>query len=88
VVILLIVGAMLVSGPSSEPSEEQVSVTEQVEPPAPPVTGNVDDVVDALLGDALEEETAINQQRDDTLFVIGDDQEVDGLSASYDENSI
>lgn len=52
----------------------------------PPATGNIDDVVKALLQGAENEQPALNSAEDDKSLIISDSQEVSGFNQSVNEN--
>jgi len=54
----------------------------------PPATGEVDDVVDALLKELSDEEPLLTEEEGDTSLVTGDSQEVSNFGQTINEDEL
>lgn len=65
------------------PSGEESAAKENIIPKA---TGNVDDIVSALILGAEEEKTILGDATEDKALIVSDSQDISGFSQSADEN--
>ena len=54
----------------------------------PPATGNIDDVVDALMKELSDEDSLLKEEDDDAVLAISDSQEISDFGQSIDENEL
>lgn len=54
----------------------------------PKATGNIDDAVDALLGELIDEESLYEEEDDDVEILISDIQEIGDFGQSIDESEL
>ncbi len=90
-VIVVIVVAVLVAifafySPAPKPSP--ISPIEEEEIVPPPATGNIDDVVDALLKELLDEGAVLTEGENDAALITTDSQEVGDFGQSINESEL
>ncbi|MCH8741720.1 hypothetical protein IH779_02370 [Patescibacteria group bacterium] len=87
-VVATVIAAIFVYYAFLLPEEPLVSPapTKTPEIVSPPVTGNIDDVIDALLKELSDEESVFIAEEGDTVLVTGDSQEVGDFGQSINES--
>lgn len=55
---------------------------------SPQATGDIDDVVNALMKELLDEESLLTEEEIDTAFVTTDGQEIDDFGQSINEDEL
>lgn len=91
--IVFIVGAVVISvcvfflpeKPSLTQFSGRTMVREIVPPPA---TGNIDDVIDALMKELSDEESLFVKEEGDVVLITGDSQEIDDFGQSINESEL
>ena len=91
--IAFIIGAVVISvccfllpeKPSLTQFFGRTTVKEIVPPPA---TGNIDDIIDALLKEISDEASLFIQEEYDTVLITNDAQEIDDFGQSIDESEL
>lgn len=92
VIIVVVVGIVLYcllleKPPVSEvPGPGEIPPPEDVIPPA--ATGNVDDIVDALMKELSDEESVLTEEEGDAALVTSDSQEIADFGQSVDEDDL
>lgn len=65
-----------ITGPETE---------ELVQPEIKPATGNIDDIIDALLSESSSEQVLVSDETKDSSLVSNDSQEIGAFMQVYDE---
>jgi hypothetical protein len=92
-IAVIIIGVIVIVGLFvfvSQKSKPPVIVTP---PPAkeivpPPATGNVDDLVDALLTEITDEESVLKEEEGNASLITSDSQEIGSFSNSINESEL
>ena len=72
-----------------EPSVSQFfGRTREKEIVPPPATGNVDDVINALMKELSDLESLLKQEESDVVLITGDSQEIDDFGQAIDESEL
>ncbi len=73
-----------ITGPETEQQNREIEGL--VQPEIKPATGNIDDVVDALLSESSSDLTDFSGEIGDSSLVSSDNQEISDFTKIYDEN--
>lgn len=89
----LIIGVFVIAGlylvlSGGLPEREYFSKKQAEEIVPPLATGNIDDVVDALLKELLDEEALLVEEERDVGLVTSDNKEINNLGQSVNENEL
>lgn len=91
--VVVIVGVILISvcyfflvEKLSEPQFSSRTPEKEIVPP--PATGNIGDLIDALMKELSDEESLFIQEEYDTVLITSDAQEIDDFGQSIDESEL
>lgn len=91
--IVVIVGAVLISVscfflPEKPSTTQFFGRTQEKEIIPPPATGNVDDIIDALMRELSDETSLLVQEEYDTVLITNDTKEISDFGQSIDESEL